>query len=253
MIPLLKRIATKVRGHPVYHASDDQVPIDLSRMVEGMTSDYFHFSPRFKTNKQVEAVKHIGDVQYYDEGNWWAIVLIEIQFSNNTKWLSLLPIMKTIMSSAAPNHQTDIERKLRETPELIAFGIVTKSKIYGKRSWVAYDAFLDNEFSNLLLRLFWKDETFYSLESISAKGAQVIFTAEVSREEIEPKIDNQRTTSIDESGIVRIEYRSVHLFIPKIVGSNECVKHEIGKKEVGKIEYFDGQNLIPIGRLVKDA
>jgi len=221
-------------------------------MVEGMTPDYFRFSPRFKTNKLVKAVTHIGDVQYYDEGNWWAIVLIEIQFSDNTKWLSLLPIMRTIMSSAAPNHQTDIERKLRERPELIAFGVVTKSEVYGKRNWVAYDAFLDNEFSNLLLRLFWKNETFYSLESISAKGEQVIFTAEVSRAEIEPKIDNQRTTSFDESGNVRIVYKLVHLCIPKIVGSSECVKHEIGKKEVGKIEYCDGRTLIPLGRLGKD-
>ena len=148
-----------VPTYPKFHRSDTDSE-NLREILTQLPEAYFASSERFRCDKPIVSIKVIADTQYFEEGDWWALTQLSVNYTDNTNTLALLPIMKTVFSGAERNYWPPIDKLLTDRPELIAYGVRTESPAFGVRDWVAYDAFVDESFAEKLLQLFSPNRTF---------------------------------------------------------------------------------------------
>jgi hypothetical protein len=245
---VLKRIKVNVgRDYPRIHLSD-KARVNHREILSQLPTRYFASSKRLRCDKPIASVEVIADTQYYEEGDWWALTLLSINHADDRNSLAFLPIMHTIIPSIEQDYCRDIDRLLAGSPELIAYGIGTKFRYRRGNNWVAYDAFCDESFAKILLRLFWPNRTFYSLGTDSDGEEAITFTS--SKDVSDYVVSNKVSTEVQRSGDVKVSCGELTLMIPKACGGIHSIEEE-GMEEIGRIEYRFEENVITIGVLFR--
>lgn len=239
--------ASRVRhggAYPVFRSAEEST--DLSEILPCVSAEYFASSVRFQCKKTIESVELVADTQYWDEGDWWAITLLSINYADNSSEFVFLPILHTILSNADPRLSLKIDGILTAHPELIAYGHITKSAYFGRRDWVAYDAFLEESFADIIIGLFWPNSPFWSLEAVSNGDNVIAFNSSVP--EIEELSESDASTKIKSNGDVEVSCGDLQLFVPRIA-NNSPIGVDIGREVIGQIEYKMAEDILILGIL----
>lgn len=111
-------------------------------------SKYFQANLRFKIFEKILSKDLIDYMSIYEEGDWWCLTVIKITFNDNQIKYIFLPL-----SAGAADYESPAKFTLFDNQNPV-IGMVTNSTIYGKRSWVLYDAVSDVAFCKKLINLF---------------------------------------------------------------------------------------------------
>lgn len=132
----------------------------------------------------------------------------------------------------------------------IAYGVVTEYPNQGKVEWVAFDAFCDASFSEVLLRHFWTHQGFYSCSTLSDSEDEISFTTslETTVDSRISALDHNIATKVQRNGDVEINCGQLKLFVPRVPGDLPAIT-KIRMEEVGRIKYKSENCEVPIGIL----
>ena len=222
---------------------------NLKVVLSHLSAHYVATSQRLQCKKKISSIKVITETQFFSEGDWWALTLLSLTDADGQVTLAFLPIMHTIIPEAGPKSR-EIDRLLTNRPELIAYGMRTESPNFGVRNWVAYDAFLDKSFAQILLQIFWGPQGFWDWGPESDGDGEISFATslETTRYSLGRTLKHRVLSRIRPNGDVVITCGNRKLFIPRVPGDMRRIGG-FSREEVGRIEYRSDHESILIAVL----
>jgi len=119
----------------------------LEQAIPKILPTFFSKSKRFSWIQSYSSLSLIDYMGIYEEGDWWALTIVKVDFLDKPSIIIFLPITGIISNQLQASDD-----------ENIAFGIKTESAFYGIRNWKIIDAFLGTGFLIQLSKLFYKNE-----------------------------------------------------------------------------------------------
>jgi hypothetical protein len=204
-----------------------------SAMIGRVPGQYFLRTGRVPDRTEPRSIHTIDSVVFNDEGDEVVLSLVELEWGEGETSTQFLPLMRTVLPASPGLHSPEISQKLYEDRSLVAFAVDTDSAFFGPRSWLVYDAFLDEEFPEFVLSLFWEEESFCLLLVAGGESGAFRFRLD-SPTRIAP-LSSSRLRK-DEVGDVFIGDSQVELFIPAYV-SSEIPEAETAGDVIGRFVY----------------
>jgi hypothetical protein len=174
-------------GYPVFsmpQGVETWRPGVWSEMLSALGPDYLNAAGRLPGHRKVRRVDALDCVVFSSEGDECVLALVALSYCDGDSSLLFLPLARTVLPAGDQAHWLPIHSKLFAHPELVAFGIETESDFFGKRDWVVYDGFLDDEVPALLLNLFWQEANFYTLSLTGCGYGAFVFRTDLAHQPI---------------------------------------------------------------------
>ena len=227
--------------YPIFKVNEDVDAWEkfLPRAVSQINPRYFDKNPRFKRESQVSKAVLLGYSSIYEEGDWWALTIIELTIKNGIHKYVFLPLTAQNAHAKLAQNNSGLTGL-----DSVAFGLETKSGFFGKRSKKIVDAFSDISFCIKLIQLFstQKDklEEDVNAYTVIHDGGTGQFTFQALKN-LQPEWDARQGISMEfnEWGDLLLKYGDVyrltiHQALPFTVGSGDT--QEL-KSPLGQIAY----------------
>ena len=180
-------------------------------MIERIDPEYLVRMARVPERIAPRAIRPNDCFVVNDEGDQWVLGIVDVERVEGSSATLFLPLVRTILADRPELDHTPIAHRLRSDRSLVAFGIDTESRFYGRRAWLAYDAFIEGEVLHPLLGLFWPRVSYYAITVSEGEHGRLDFHTKLPAHSphVATHVDN------DDNGDLTVHYgQSLTLFIP---------------------------------------